>query len=196
MDPSQEDLIKSHLPLVRKIVDRVMLNIPEHIDTGDLYSVGVTGLFSAARRFDPKGSLAFESYAAARIRGAILDELRRLDWRPQRKHKKPAVARMSIDLFGEDARESVEAKLHSIFFSGTNSASRDDAKKHKVLAQLAQRITQLPDMQRKIVAMYYFENMRLAEIADVFGLTESRICQIHSQTILELGAFLNKDRSG
>ncbi|MBM3851770.1 MAG: sigma-70 family RNA polymerase sigma factor, partial [Verrucomicrobia bacterium] len=80
----EKELIERYLPLVRNVVDRIKLNVPAHVDADDLYSVGVTGLIAAVRKFDPEQGSTFASYAATRIRGAILDELRRLDWCPRR----------------------------------------------------------------------------------------------------------------
>ena len=80
----EKDLIERHLYLVRNVVDRIKLNLPTHIDADDLYSVGITGLLAAVRKFDPQQGCTFASYAAMRIRGSILDELRRMDWCPRR----------------------------------------------------------------------------------------------------------------
>src|SRR3954463_1363912 len=83
-DLDQKDLILRYLPLVRNVVDRIKLNLPSHIDADDLYSVGVTGLIAAVRKYDPEQGSTFAAYASMRIRGAILDELRRMDWCPRR----------------------------------------------------------------------------------------------------------------
>src|ERR1700761_6336934 len=80
----EKDLIERYLPLVRNVVDRIKLTLPSHIDADDLYSVGVTGLLAAVRKYDPEQGNTFAGYAATRIRGAILDELRRMDWCPRR----------------------------------------------------------------------------------------------------------------
>src|SRR3954471_2565801 len=80
----EKELIVRYLPLVRNVVDRIKLNVPAHVDADDLYSVGITGLIAAVRKFDPNQGSTFASYAAMRIRGAILDELRRMDWCPRR----------------------------------------------------------------------------------------------------------------
>ena len=78
------ELIERYLPLVRTVVDRIKLNVPAHVDADDLYSVGITGLLAAVKKYDPNQGSTFASYAAMRIRGAILDELRRMDWCPRR----------------------------------------------------------------------------------------------------------------
>src|SRR5258707_423568 len=80
----EKTLLERFLPIVRNVVNRIKLNVPAHVDADDLYSVGITGLIAAVRNFDPKQGNPFASYAAMRIRGAILDELRRMDWCPRR----------------------------------------------------------------------------------------------------------------
>jgi RNA polymerase sigma factor for flagellar operon FliA len=231
----ERELIERYLPLVRNVVDRIKLNLPAHVDADDLYSVGVTGLMAAVRKYDPTQDSTFAAYATMRIRGAVLDELRRLDWCPRRARAKarkikevineieqstggPAseeevqqrlglstkeynrwmeearpVTFVAIDGSADDDHEG--ASLHEVIADENNVLARDRMEHEELLQLVSQRIQQLPDIPRKILAMYYFENMRLAEIAAVFGLTESRICQIHSQTVLALRASLQRQRS-
>lgn len=231
----EKDLIERYLPLVRNVVDRIKLNVPAHVDADDLYSVGITGLIAAVRKFDPEQGSTFAGYAVTRIRGAILDELRRLDWCPRRvrarsrklkaaindveqklgraatdeevcaslglgrkeyekwlEESKP-VTFLAIDQHGE-GEEGEGPSLHDQLADEQDTTGRDNLEKVELLQLLAQRIAELPDIPRKILAMYYFEKMRLAEIAVVFGLTESRICQIHTQAILGLRAHLQRVR--
>lgn len=229
----EKDLIERYLPLVRNVVDRIKLNVPAHVDADDLYSVGITGLIAAVRKFNPEQGSTFASYAAMRIRGAILDELRRMDWCPRRararsrklktaindveqklgraatdkevcaslglsdkeyqkwvEEAKP-VTFVAIDQHAE-GEEGEGASLHELLADEADVTGRDNLEKAELLQLLTQRIAELPDIPKKILAMYYFENMRLAEIAAVFGLTESRICQIHAQTILGLRGWLQR----
>lgn len=231
----EKDLIERYLPLVRNVVDRIKLNVPAHVDADDLYSVGITGLIAAVRKFDPEQGSTFASYAAMRIRGAILDELRRMDWCPRRararaRKLKTAIndveqklgraatddeVRSSLGLepkeyakWVEEAKpvtfinidqesEAEEGKggtLHEFLADENDVTGRDNLEKEEFVQLLTQRIAELPDIPKKIIAMYYYENLRLAEIAAVFGLTESRICQIHAQTILGLRAYLQRVR--
>jgi RNA polymerase sigma factor for flagellar operon FliA len=231
----EKDLIERYLPLVRNVVDRVKLNVPAHVDADDLYSVGVTGLIAAVRKFDPNQGSTFASYAAMRIRGAILDELRRMDWCPRRARARSRKLKSAINeveqKLGRAAKDSevcaalgispkeyekwVEeakpvtfiaidqnaegeegegASLHELLADEADRTGRDSLEKAELLQLLTQRIAELPDIPKKILAMYYFENMRLAEIAAVFDLTESRLCQIHAQTILGLRAWLQRVR--
>src|SRR5512135_1263948 len=96
-DLDQKELIERYLPLVRNVVDRIKLNLPAHIDADDLYSVGVTGLIAAVRKYDPEQGSTFASYAAMRIRGAILDELRRMDWCPRRARARSRKLKLAIN---------------------------------------------------------------------------------------------------
>ena len=232
----EKDLIVRYLPLVRNVVDRIKLNVPAHVDADDLYSVGITGLIAAVRKFDPEQGTTFAGYAAMRIRGAILDELRRMDWCPRRARARSRKLKSAINdveqkvgraatdaevsaALGLDAREYAKwveeakpvtfiaidqhadgeegqgASLHELLADDSDVTGRDNLEKAELLQLLTQRIAELPDIPKKILAMYYFENLRLAEIAAVFGLTESRICQIHAQTILGLRAYLQRVRN-
>ena len=232
----EKDLIERYLPLVRNVVDRVKITLPPHIDVEDLYSVGVTGLISAVRKYDPAQGRTFAGYAALRIRGAVLDELRRMDWCPRRtrarvrklkeaigdleqKYGRPVTAEeiceeldltpaeyekwldesrpvsfVSLDHHME-GEESEGGSLHELVPDDNDVTGRENLEQAELLQLLSKRMAELPDIPRKILTMYYHENMRLAEIAAVFGLTESRICQIHSQTILGLRSYLGRARS-
>jgi RNA polymerase sigma factor for flagellar operon FliA len=230
-DLDQKELIERYLPLVRNVVGRIKLNLPSHIDADDLHSVGVTGLIAAVRKYDPAQGSTFPGYATMRIRGAILDELRRMDWCPRRARARARKLKEAINALEQrlgrvakeeeirtdlgltekefarwledakpvtfialdqcsDMEESEGPSLHELLPDEADVTARERLEKEEMLQLMAQRIKELPDMPRKILAMYYFENMRLAEIAAVFGLTESRICQIHSQAILGLRVFL------
>jgi len=232
----EKDLIERYLPLVRNVVDRIKLTLPPHIEADDLYSVGVTGLIGAVRKYDVEKGHTFAGYAAMRIRGSVLDELRRMDWCPRRTRARARKLKESINVLEQkigrtanedeicealglthkeyakwldeirpvtfvaldqhaDGEESEGASLHELLADESDTTGRDTLEKQELLKLLTQRMSDLPDIPRKILAMYYFENMRLAEIAAVFGLTESRICQIHSQTILGLRSFLGRARN-
>jgi RNA polymerase sigma factor for flagellar operon FliA len=226
---SDEDILKSHLPLVRSVVDRMKASLPPSVDIDDLYSVGLLGLIQAQRRFDPTHGVTFATFASLRIRGAVLDELRRADWLSrslrvkakkvtdiilaiEQKEGRPATeaevaAELGMtseeyaDLLDElrplsyvelDATSSEEADSdhHDIIADEKQQTARDEAMKKELIKLVVERLQQMPEMQRKILAMYYFENLRLAEIAKVFNLTESRICQIHTQAVLSLKTYI------
>ena len=105
------------------------------------------------------------------------------------------VAFVAIDQASEGEDGGAGASLHEMLADETDVTGRENLEKAELLQLLAQRMAALPDIPRKILAMYYFENLRLAEIAAVFGLTESRICQIHTQTILGLRGYLQRARN-
>jgi RNA polymerase sigma factor FliA len=232
---SEKDLIERYLPLVRNVVDRIKINLPAHVDADDLYSVGITGLLAAVRKYDPSQNTTFAGYASMRIRGAILDELRRMDWCPRRARAKAKKIKESINVveqrlkrtatddevraelgltskeYGKwleearpvcfvaidqpsDGEEGGGASLHEIIADQSETSVRDRMEQDELMQLVAQSIEALPEIPRKILAMYYHENMRLAEIAAVFKLTESRICQIHSQTVLSLRAVIQRGR--
>jgi len=232
----EKDLIERFLPLVRNVVDRIKLNLPPHVDADDLYSVGVTGLIAAVKKYDPAQGHTFAAYATTRIRGSILDELRRMDWCPRRARAKARKLKEAI-IEGEqrlgraateeevrthlglsakeyakwmeeakpvcfvnidattDHEDSDGASLHELIADESDVSVRDRMEKDELMKLVAQRIEELPDIPKKILSMYYFENMRLAEIATVFSLTESRICQIHAQTVLGLRAYIQRVRN-
>jgi RNA polymerase sigma factor for flagellar operon FliA len=231
---AEEERVRQHLPLVKTVVGRLAMTLPPHVDVEDLYSSGLVGLLNAVRQFDPQGGSSFEAYARVRIRGAIFDELRRLDWVPRSVHDKARRVQAVIQQLeqaqghppepGDVARalrltlpeyEQLLDEIKPATFvcldaatvgaEGESDTSRyesipdptqedpvDSASRRELARVIARRIEQLPEMQRKVLALYYFEDLRLREIAEVFGVTESRICQIHAQAILAVRSFLEK----
>jgi len=227
---SEDEFLKAHLPLVRRVIDRMKASLPAQVDGEDLGSVGVIGLVQAARSYRADQGASFSTYATLRIRGAVLDELRRMDWMPRRargkaKELKETVNQLeqqlgriatesevagamslSLEEYGEllDAvrpitcleldglasDEDDETTMHELIADESQTSAVTQIEHKELLALMAARIGQLPDMQKKVLALYYYEEMRLAEIAQVFGVTESRICQIHTQAVLGLRTYL------
>jgi RNA polymerase sigma factor for flagellar operon FliA len=231
----ENTLVEQHLPLVRTVVGRLAMTLPTHVNMDDLYSAGLVGLLNAVRRFNPKNGCSFESYARLRIRGAIFDELRRLDWVPRSVHEKarkiekvmqeltqrngetPDAAqmakamKMSLTDY-EELLQEVRPATYVCLDSAQNSEgegtaydfiaddTQGDPDRQTATREMARiierRLQQLPEMQRKVLALYYFEDLRLREIAEAFGVTESRVCQIHSQAILAIKSLLRKEDPG
>ena len=221
------ELIKRYLPLVKQVVYRIMKHLPSHMEQEDLHSVGIFGLLAAIRKYNPLHGETFEAYATLRIRGAILDELRRLDSMPrtaraksrrlqkevqmleQRLGRAPAdeEIRKSMDLTprefsrmmkqvrpvsfvsldnGFSSDNSTRPDLHEAIADDSQVPSYESIQKRELYDLVYKKIKQLPDRQKKILAMYYFEGLRLTEIAEVFSVSEARICQIHVQTLKKL----------
>jgi len=236
-DPDAENtLVEGYLPLVRTVVGRVAITLPAHVCAEDLYSAGLVGLLQAVRSFSPGGGASFETFARFRIRGAVLDELRRLDWVPRLIHDKarkiqnaigeleqrldqpPTEAQVAAALaisLGEyqDWLQEVRPAAFVCLDAAPRADGPDGATQHDSIPDdsqenpfdwaarselkdlIAQRIRQLPAMQQKVLALYYFEDLRLREIAEAFGLTESRISQIHSQAILGIRSHIERQEA-
>lgn len=229
----ESEIVERYLPLVKTVVGRLAMTLPPHVDGEDLYSAGLMGLLSAVRQYNPAAGTSFETYGRLRIRGSVLDELRRMDWVPRSVHTKArkvqAVMQEIEQKKGRVATEKEVAKglnisldeyqqwleeIRPVTFvcldASYNLDSDEGATQYDSLADARQenplegtfrlevadiivdRINKLPDMQRKVLAMYYYEDLRLREIAETFGLTESRICQIHAQAILSIKGYLQR----
>lgn len=230
-DASEEQLLLRYVPLVKQVVGRLAINLPPHIEVEDLYSAGMIGLLNALRAYDPQTNTCFEAYARLRIRGAVIDELRRMDWAPRSVHVKARKVQqametleqrhgrlatdaemaealgLSVDEYRrwlDDIRPAAfvcldgvhcdedgeEATHHEVIYDPAQEEPSEAAVRAERARLIAERIQQLPELHRKVLALYYFEGLRLREIAAAAGLCESRICQIHTQAILAIRSYL------
>ncbi|MCW8950452.1 MAG: RNA polymerase sigma factor FliA [Sedimenticola sp.] len=221
-----DTLVNRHAPLVKRIAYHLMNRLPPNVQADDLIQAGMIGLLEASRNYDPSQGASFETYAGIRIRGSMLDEIRRSDWTPRSVHRK---ARMVADAMrtiedeqGRDARDAEVAEVldmslvqyHRILqdasgcrifsieelqavgelpYEGGGSditGPFDGMQKDAFKKALAEAIAGLPERERLVIALYYDEEMNLREIGQVLGVSESRVCQIHSQATLRLRSRL------
>lgn len=229
-DAERDKLIQDYLPLVKSIVVRMRHNFPDHYDMEDIYGVAVRALIISVNHYNPTKGKSFGNYAALRIRGSLLDELRKIDALPRANRAKARSLQSTIREFElkhnrtpSDVEICNELNLSSSDYAKllretqpisfvpidgnqptgfgeenlplsetlddpTEITSAERLEEKEKVMLLRDKIKDLPDQQKKILMLYYFEELRLAEIAHIFGLTEGRISQILSQTLLILKA--------
>ena len=229
----RDRLILTYAPLVKYVAGRLGSGLPAHVDEGDLVSYGLLGLIGAIERYDPDRDVKFETYAIARIKGAIIDELRAMDWVPRSvraraRHIERAIAELEAKLHRAPTDEEIAAKLGieteeldeslteisrssiaaldelwTIGSSGGDTVSLIDTlqdpnaddpslemTRTEVRESLATAISKLPERERTVITLYYYEELTLREIGEVLGVTESRVSQLHTKAILRLKAKL------
>ena len=225
----RERLILHYSPLVKYVAGRVGVGLPPNIEQADLVSYGIFGLIDAISKFDIERAIKFETYAISRIKGAIIDELRSIDWIPRsvrykarevekayaaleaRLHRTPTEAEVAAELgialedlhtiFSQVSFVNVVA-LDELLSAGGEKGDKlslvdtlQDTKAEDPVAAfeteetkylLAKAINTLPEREKIVVTLYYYEGLTLAEIGQVLGVTESRICQMHTKAVLQL----------
>jgi RNA polymerase sigma factor FliA len=229
----RDRLILTYAPLVKYVAGRLGSGLPAHVDEGDLVSYGLLGLIGAIDRYDPGRDIKFETYAITRIKGAIIDELRALDWVPRSVRSRAreierAIAELeaklgtaptdeeiaakigiSVDELGESltdiSRSSIAAldELWTIGGSGGDQVALIDTiedteapdpqgalSQTELREAIADAIARLPEREKLVVTLYYYEELTLREIGEVLGVTESRVSQLHTKAILRLKARL------
>ena len=230
---ARDRLIVHYSPLVKYVAGRVSVGLPQNIEQADLVSYGVFGLIDAIEKFDPARNIKFETYAIARIKGAIIDELRSIDWVPRSvRAKARSVEKAYATLEGQLLRTPSDAEVaaemgisendlqqifNQISFVGlvaldemlsggdrgestTLGDTIPDRGEGPVAAYeveemkqiLAQAISRLGDREKLVLMLYYYEGLTLAEIGQVLGVTESRVCQIHTKAIFQLRSRLSE----
>lgn len=225
---SLEEQVEAYAPLVKRIAWHLKGRLPDHVPVEDLIQVGMIGLLDALRHYEEGHGASFETYAGIRIRGAMLDELRRNDWTPRSVHRKArglsdAMRRVenregraasdselarelgiNVSQYHEMLQDASGQRLVSFEEMGLEDESAleriadsgpgvvellEDGEQRELLAEA---ISELPQREQLVMALYYDEELNLKEIGKVLGVTESRICQIHSQALLRLRAILRE----
>ncbi len=225
----QERLLLEHLPIVRFLARRIHERLPQHVDIEDMVSAGVVGLMDAFAKFDPEKRVQFRSYAQFRIRGAILDSLRTLDWSPRELRRKgraveEAIRTLTARLGHAPGEAEVAAEMtlsleeYQLLLGdlkgleiGTLHVERSEDSGEEELAyvpgrpeedplfcclrgeleeRLTEAITNLPDRERLVMSLYYYEEMTMREIGLALGVVESRISQVHASAVAHLRSAL------
>lgn len=215
----RDELILSHLPLVKHVLGRLAAELPPGVDVENLQSAGVLGLVEAAGKFDPTRNAQFKTFAFLRIRGAIVDELRRNSPLPQHMLEKVAAVRkacrvlpqpitvealaVATGLTEDDVADALSAERFSRMVSWEQTAQPNgftpahvapppgaESERWEAVQQLADAIEELPPRERIAVTLYYREEMRLKEMQQVMKLSPSRISRILSRATFELGEKL------
>jgi RNA polymerase sigma factor for flagellar operon FliA len=229
----RDRLILTYAPLVKYVAGRLGSGLPAHVDEGDLVSYGLLGLIGAIERFDPDRDIKFETYAIARIKGSIIDELRAMDWVPRSVRARArdierAIAELEArlgraptdeeiagklgltqdeldDSLSEISRSSIAAldELWTVQGSSGDQVALIDTiedtagpapasalDKSEMKEMIADAISRLPEREKLVITLYYYEELTLREIGEVLGVTESRVSQLHTKAILRLKARL------
>jgi RNA polymerase sigma factor for flagellar operon FliA len=228
-EQQREDLIKAHIGLVRHVVGRVVVRLPEGVDRDDLESAGVIGLIKAADRFDPTRGVKFATYASAVVRGEVMEALRAKDWAPRslrRRYRQleETIAQLQRQLrrqpdeseirralhLGEEQYQDLLAETSAMAITsldelmegeeglyetgeegfteppGTALDPAEVVEQEAFKELLAEAVDQLPERDRIVIGLYYQDELTLREIGEVLDITESRVCQIHTQAITRL----------
>lgn len=233
----REEIVKKYLYLVKYVAGRVAIGLPPNVEFNDLVSYGILGLFDAINKYDVSQGNKFETYAVARIRGSIMDELRKLDWAPRLLRKKAReIDKKCKELEEKHGRLATDQELSKALnistdelneiYSDLNSTTflsldevwqNDDGNKpisrlqtiedslvtnqfsyvhqNEIKDILATAIEDLPEKEKLVIVLYYYENLTLREIGEILDVSESRVCQIHTKVITRLRSHLMK-RSG
>ena len=224
----RDRVVLEHLPLVKAIAIRVHENLPVHVDLDDLVHAGILGLFDAASKYDPDKQVVFSSYAKHRIKGAILDSLRQLDWASRdmrRRHKQleAATRDLSSTLQRAPTEAEVAAKLGmdvdrwrnmmldlrnvGLVSASTRANENEDlpapdfpsnpesqpdsiCAREQLRSVLGDAMKTLPERYRKVVLLYYTNEMTMKEIGGILGINESRVSQIHKSALEKMAVAL------
>ena len=229
-EKARERLVVAYSPLVKFIAGRMASGLPSHVEESDLISYGLLGLIGAIERFDLEREIKFETFAVARVKGAIIDELRSLDWVPrsvrararavEKAHQalEATLGRGPTDEEMADKLEMTVEEFQAVLLEIANSSvlalddlwtfadpeggsqisildtikdpagidPQTEAQSSELKDRLADAIESLPERERLVIALYYYENLTLREIGEVLGVTESRVSQLHTKAVFGL----------
>jgi RNA polymerase sigma factor FliA len=231
LEAHRERIIKEFAHIVKAMAHRLAFRLPAYMDAEDLVSVGVIGLMDAMDKYDPTREAKFKTYAEFRIRGAMLDEIRTMDWIPRSVHERVSLLqRTHTELMNRlgrpptDEEVAIELKMSQEeldeFLSRARGAvlvSLDDIQMNepngqKILTMLADTrhpdplatvlgereratvtnaIQQLPEKERLVLTLYYYEELTMKEIGRILNVTESRVCQVHTKAVMRLKGSLH-----
>jgi RNA polymerase sigma factor FliA len=234
---ARDQLILNYSPLVKYVAGRLASSLPQTVETADLISYGIFGLIDAIEKYDPGREIKFETYVIARIKGAIIDELRAMDWVPRSvRSKAREIEAAHVALENTLKRVPTDAEIadhigisikefHGILakLSYTSVVSfeelwvggdREDGpnalgtikdetaedpvamfENVEIKGILADAIERLPERERTVIGLYYYEGLTLKEIGQVLGVTESRVSQLHTKAVLRLKSRLQAAQS-
>ncbi|MDA8426312.1 MAG: RNA polymerase sigma factor WhiG [Treponema sp.] len=238
-DPAIRDaFIRQYAPLVKYVAGKVAASMPNTVEFEDLVGFGVFGLLDAIEKFDPDKNVKFKTYAVTRIRGAIFDELRSIDWVPRSvRQKTKEIEDAIVNLEAKFGRPVTDLEIASslgvseddflktmlkisstsvlslsdVWYSGDESdkisigesiespASMNPdstVEREEIKRVIVQAINDLPEKEKKVLVLYYYEDLTLKEIGQVLEVTESRVSQLHTKAILRLRAKLTNLRRG
>ena len=230
----RNEMIVEYLPLVKFVASRIASRLPNHIELDDLVNAGIIGLIDAIEKFDASRKIKFKTYAEFRIKGAILDELRALDWVPRSTRQKATrlekayseleqklgraasdaemmeyleieasefdvlvreargVALISLDELQSDHDENFERNLLEYLADPEHMNPAQIMNLDQIYKIVADSIDQLPEKERLVISLYYYEELTMKEIGEILSITESRVSQIHTKAILRLRGRLVK----
>lgn len=228
----REEIVKRYLYLVKYVAGRVAIGLPPNVEFNDLVSYGILGLFDAIDKYDVSQGNKFETYAVSRIRGSIMDELRKLDWAPRLLRKRAREIEKKCRELEErlgrapsdddlaralhisvDDLNNIYSELNSTTFLSLDEVWQNDegnkpisrlqtiedsvltnqfhfVHQNEVKELLAQAIDELPEKEKLVIVLYYYENLTLREIGEILNVSESRVCQIHTKVVLRLRVHL------
>ena len=230
---ARDALIVHYSPLVKYVAGRVAVGLPQNVDQADLVSYGIFGLIDAIEKFDVERGFKFETYAISRIKGAIIDELRSIDWVPRsvrtkarslekayakleaEHHRAPTDTELADEMgVSENQLQTMLGQISFIglvaldeTLSGAGGERGETMSLGDTVADptpgpvaayeveemrqiLADAINNMPEREKIVLTLYYYEGLTLAEIGEVLGVTESRVCQIHTKSVIHLRAKL------